>query len=1453
MSDSWRRATALPSFYPQQYSPMHVVMPQSYVPASPPRDTSYDEAHARRALHEATMHQYEDARRAYQDIVSREREEIEKAKHEASALSHNITELRMKITNAESRAARAETERDNALARINADTAVLRNENAVMSSELRQLREDNAVLARVKATAAVERMQLEGLVTNLRAELQAMGQTVVDQTSTIRALSTEMSRRDPYHLVKHQREQQQHQAEQPIPAPVKMDTSAIDELQKKLAAMTSERDKAFGDVKKLEVELTTQRAVADKAAAAAQAAFQADIAALNSKLLSMTSEKDLSEKKLAKSEEALGRATLDLKAAQIQIAQLTPAIAAPVKAAPPTKSVETERAEMEADRAKYEKRILELEKDAKSLKESNATLSAESEKLATHLAAVKKQAEKDRAEMKLLAESALGAIALIESGKAATITADKAPLLDVPVCITHCTNLLTRKAGDIPDPYVVLLDPLGREVLRTETITDNVSPQFDAMKNKVTMKVARGSSASLRIEVYSFVPGQSGVFLGSAALASDQLLAEGKRVLVLEPREKENDELILKNAKGLGSVTITIGPSAPTGKSLLAAPVAPPPTAAPLVAPVVAAAAQPSAAQTSAAAATAPVVAPRAPAAPTVPVTAQTVVASKPIPKEPMSFLVHIMGCNGVLDRDTFGGKSDPYVVAYSSVDKKTELVRTPVVDDTSNPSWPQDRASFVVKLDPEADKETALCFEVWDKDDTPSDDFLGFLRVPALDILSQQTGTRQYPLAPREKENDPEIIKLASQLGSITLNFIKLDAKAANPSAPQGVSVVAPTAAEIAEVAKGPAEKILLQVVCCNNLLKRFMYDCDPYVIINDVNGKEVKRTSTVEKTTNPTWKVQDGATSMLLAPSATSTVTFDVWDYDTLGSAQFLGQARVSVNDILVLTKSDGSRVLSLGPREKENDSKIKENIGKLGTITIKATRVEDVQPTLNVATGATIVESAVQTKAEDLKEVTLYVSGGNDLIVRDFRSSDPYVVIYGIDGKELKRTPVCESTLNPKWPEDKASVKVYLSPAYPGWIVLEMWDYNSVMDAKFMGLVKITVPQLFQLNGKTSKLKLMPRDKENDSTILEAKGNLGTVTFTTTISGLPAESSAPTSSEVVSELPSTAPSMIQLGKLQSVRVVVCGCKGLIDRNTFGKCNPYVTVCGPNGKEFKTPAADGTLDPTWPADKASFVYELDMSDPGFVTFDVYDLGKFSSAPLGFARFAVQDIFRGLGKKVFKLHPHDKETDSTLIKSADKLGTVEVDFSLVNGAATAAAPPAVMAAGQPPTAAQPGASAAPPPAVAQPTAAPAATQAVAAPVIPPAAPPADAVLKICINGCDNLINADNTGFLRSLSDPQVEVFGPDNKKVFQTTEIKDNLNPRWPPSEASGSLRVKPGAGQFIRFNVVDVDTVGSDFLGEVKVSVDDALSKPGQPRNYSLGQVEGKDAGTITVTFSN
>lgn len=144
-------------------------------------------------------------------------------------------------------------------------------------------------------------------------------------------------------------------------------------------------------------------------------------------------------------------------------------------------------------------------------------------------------------------------------------------------------------------------------------------------------------------------------------------------------------------------------------------------------------------------------------------------------------FIVHVASCSGLMCRDVFGGKSDPYVVAKSSVDTKTELLRTPVADGNSDPSWPQNTASFVIKLDPVGDKDTWLSFEVWDKDVGPSDDFLGCVRIPALTVISD-TGARHYPLALREQETDAAVLKNARALGTITLKFAPRTEAAAAP-----------------------------------------------------------------------------------------------------------------------------------------------------------------------------------------------------------------------------------------------------------------------------------------------------------------------------------------------------------------------------------------------------------------------------------------------------------------------------------------------------------------------------------------------------------------------------------------------------------------------------------------------------------------------------------------------
>eukprot|EP00656_Telonema_subtile_P046600 TRINITY_DN53096_c0_g1_i1.p1 TRINITY_DN53096_c0_g1~~TRINITY_DN53096_c0_g1_i1.p1 ORF type:complete len:121 (+),score=13.35 TRINITY_DN53096_c0_g1_i1:58-420(+) len=118
--------------------------------------------------------------------------------------------------------------------------------------------------------------------------------------------------------------------------------------------------------------------------------------------------------------------------------------------------------------------------------------------------------------------------------------------------------------------------------------------------------------------------------------------------------------------------------------------------------------------------------------------------------------------------------------------------------------------------------------------------------------------------------------------------------------------------------------------------------------------------------------------------------------------------------------------------------------------------------------------------------------------------------------------------------------------------------------------------------------------------------------------------------------------------------------------------------------------------------------------------------------------------------------------------------------------------------------------------------------------------------------GLNNSLDLGGSG--KGDSDATVPVSGPSGRVTLQTPTIDDNLTPTGPADVATASAEVESGAGQTLTFKAEDVDMVGRDFLGEAKVSVDDALKAVnGPPMVVSLiNNNEKGNAGTITLKFT-
>ncbi|KAH9321291.1 hypothetical protein KI387_015930, partial [Taxus chinensis] len=109
------------------------------------------------------------------------------------------------------------------------------------------------------------------------------------------------------------------------------------------------------------------------------------------------------------------------------------------------------------------------------------------------------------------------------------------------------------------------------------------------------------------------------------------------------------------------------------------------------------------------------------------------------------------------------------------------------------------------------------------------------------------------------------------------------------------------------------------------------------------------------------------------------------------------------------------------------------------------------------------------------------------GTDFAVRDFRSSDPYVIL--TLGNHTRRTRVINSNLNPVWKED---FTIPVNKATDSCLLkVEVWDNDPWRADDRMGDTEIDLKPLFEKEAKQKKLVVSPC-KENclyrDSSIIQ-----------------------------------------------------------------------------------------------------------------------------------------------------------------------------------------------------------------------------------------------------------------------------------------------------------------------------------------------------------------------------
>eukprot|EP00658_Telonema_sp_P-2_P021298 TRINITY_DN18479_c0_g1_i7.p1 TRINITY_DN18479_c0_g1~~TRINITY_DN18479_c0_g1_i7.p1 ORF type:complete len:554 (-),score=182.29 TRINITY_DN18479_c0_g1_i7:221-1768(-) len=489
------------------------------------------------------------------------------------------------------------------------------------------------------------------------------------------------------------------------------------------------------------------------------------------------------------------------------------------------------------------------------------------------------------------------------------------------------------------------------------------------------------------------------------------------------------------------------------------------------------------------------------------------------------------------------------------------------------------------------------------------------------------------------------------------------------------------------------------------------------------------------------------------------------------------------------------------------------------------------------------------------KDPRDVYIIVNGCRGLMDRDAIGghSDPYVVVSGppvtVGGNptSIGKTPVMDNCADPTFPTKESTFRFTAYPNAKGNVAFHVWDEDTT-SSDYLGYAAISIQDIWKMTrpeeSKTITLGCRPDEKE--SYIKEHKDSLGTIQVT--IKDAPpmtkaekmAAAGANEAAIAAANNAAAAAKPKEAAVVRKVKVCVAGCDNVLDRDGFGKgdSDVFVVGYGPNRKELcRTEIiSDNNTNPRWPVtDKSSFVHVAsDEYEAHHYYFEVWDDDMTGSDFLGCAKLPLSVVAtKGNITHTLPLQPRDDESDKEILSKKGGLGTITIeirdpDGGLGKGADAAKEQVAEQKVKE----------------------AEAAKNPVVAPVAPPK--PKQVLLSCHVMGLNNILDLD--GFGKGDSDATVTVFGPSGKVILQTPTIDDNLNPTWPADVATASAEVESGAGQTLTFKAEDVDMVGRDFLGEAKVSVDDALKAVnGPPMVVSLiNNNEKGNAGTITLKFT-
>eukprot|EP00850_Spirogloea_muscicola_P001715 SM000006S19480 [mRNA] locus=s6:1060114:1063979:+ [translate_table: standard] len=263
------------------------------------------------------------------------------------------------------------------------------------------------------------------------------------------------------------------------------------------------------------------------------------------------------------------------------------------------------------------------------------------------------------------------------------------------------------------------------------------------------------------------------------------------------------------------------------------------------------------------------------------------------------------------------------------------------------------------------------------------------------------------------------------------------------------------------------------VKIVAAKSLLnKDLIGKSDPFVIlyVRPIPSR-MCRTSVQKNNLNPIW---NESFSLVVEDKSAQNLVITVMDDDGVGQSEFLGMARLALDDLQPCAPVDTWLPLHKDSPPSGSDD---EERGSIHIEILYRTLDEDGRPVGSVpgappSSAGTVLEREMGiARRPTVSQEIPYLRGvlvvtvirGEELVVRDLNgTSDPFVQLQMKNGGPKKKTKMVPKTLNPEWNQ---TIEFLVEDATHDMLVAEVWDHD-IFFKDFMGRAVFTLTKLLQV---------------------------------------------------------------------------------------------------------------------------------------------------------------------------------------------------------------------------------------------------------------------------------------------------------------------------------------------------------------------------------------------------